>query len=407
MKTAHRRLAGWIAGGAAAAVLCTGGIAIGTTAAQAATASGSASASVANADYSWFGGQNSDSGGDGYGYGDNGYGYGGFGGYGGGYGGGSAGDGSSASGSPGTTTATAAQQKGVVVIDTVLAYDQAQAAGTGIVLSSTGEILTNNHVIAGATSIQVTVPSTGATYTATVVGTDPTDDIAVLKLQNASGLATAKLDSGGGVSTGDAVTAVGNAGGTGTLVQASGSVTGTGASITTQAEGSAPSENLSGLIETDAGIQAGDSGGPLYDSQGEVVGIDTAASSNTSVPDGYAIPIADALSIAHEIEAGHSSATITIGARAFLGIGLSDQSGYSAAAGAQIAQVYDGTPAADAGLAAGDVITAVDGTTISSNDDLSSALAHHRPGDTVRITWVDESGASQSASVTLTSGPAA
>jgi len=111
--------------------------------------------------------------------------------------------------------------------------------------------------------------------------------------------------------------------------------------------------------------------------------------------------------VPHEIEAGRSSSTITIGARAFLGIGLSDQSGYSAAAGAQIAQVYDGTPAADAGLAAGDVITAVDGTTISSNDDLSSALAHHRPGDTVRITWVDESGASQSASVTLTSGPAA
>lgn len=403
MKTAHRRLAGWIAGGVAAAVLCTGGIAIGTTTAQAATASGSPSASLA--DYSWYGGQNSDSGGNGYGYGDNGYeyGYGGFGGYGGGYGGGSSGGSSGTT----TTTATAAQQKGVVVIDTVLAYDQAQAAGTGIVLAGDGEILTNNHVIAGATSIQVTVPSTGATYTASVVGTDATHDIAVLKLQNASGLATAKLDSGGGVSTGDAVTAVGNAGGTGTLVQASGSVTGTGASITTQAEGSAPSESLSGLIETDAGIQAGDSGGPLYDSQGEVVGIDTAASSNTAVPDGYAIPIATALSIAHEIEAGHSTSTITIGARAFLGIGLSDRSAYASASGAEVAQVFSGTPAAGAGLAAGDVITAVDGTTISSNDDLSSALAQHKPGDTVRITWVDQGGGSQSASVTLTSGPAA
>ena len=397
MKTAHRRLAGWIAGGVAAAVLCTGGIAIGATTAQAATASGSPSASVA--DYSWYGGQNSDSGGNGYGYGDNGYGYGGFGGYGGGYGGGSSGT--------TTTTATAAQQKGVVVIDTVLAYDQAQAAGTGIVLAGDGEILTNNHVIAGATSIQVTVPSTGATYTASVVGTDATHDIAVLKLQNASGLATAKLDSGGGVSTGDAVTAVGNAGGTGTLVQASGSVTGTGASITTQAEGSAPSERLSGLIETDADIQAGDSGGPLYDSQGEVVGIDTAASSNTAVPDGYAIPIAAALSIAREIAAGHSTSTITIGSRAFLGIGLSDQSAYASASGAEVAQVFSGTPAAGAGLAAGDVITAVDGTTISSNDDLSSALAQHKPGDTVRITWVDQSGGSQSASVALTRGPAA
>ena len=405
MNSAPRRLAGWIAGGVAAAVLCTGGLAIGVAGAQAATASGSASASVSSADYSWYGGQSSDSGDNGYGYGDNGYGYGGFGGYGGGYGSG----GSSSSGSSGTTTTTAsaAQQKGIVVIDTVLAYDQAQAAGTGIVLSGTGEILTNNHVIAGATSIQVTVPSTGATYTATVVGTDATDDIAVLKLQNASGLATAKLDSGGGVSTGDAVTAVGNAGGTGTLVQASGSVTGTGASITTQAEGSAPSESLSGLIETDADIQAGDSGGPLYDAQGEVVGIDTAASSNTSQPDGYAIPIATALSIAHEIEAGHASSTIAVGARAFLGIGLSDQSGSSAASGAEVAQVFNGTPAADAGLAAGAVITDVDGTTISSNEDLSTALAQHKPGDRVNITWVDQSGVSQSASVTLTSGPAA
>jgi S1-C subfamily serine protease len=405
MNTAHRRLAGWIAGGVAAAVVCTGGAVIGASLSQAVAAP--IAASVHTAQSSWYGGYgNGTSNGNGNGT-SNGYGYGngngnGYGGYG-GYGNGSGGSGSDASGGT-TTPASDAQQSGIVVINTVLAYDQAQAAGTGIVLSSSGEILTNNHVVAGATSIQVTVPSTGATYTATVVGTDATDDVAVLKLQGASGLAKAKLDSGGGVSAGDAVTAVGNAGGTGTLVQASGTVTATGQSITTQAEGSAPSESLSGLIETDADIQAGDSGGPLYDSAGEVVGIDTAASSNSAQPDGYAIPIATALSIARQIESGNGSSSITIGARAFLGIGLDPQ---SSADGAQVAEVYDGTPAASAGLVAGDVITAVDGTTITSGDDLSSTLAAHHPGDTVQITWTDSSGSANTAAVTLTSGPAA
>ncbi|MDL9981076.1 S1C family serine protease [Microbacterium sp. ASV49] len=404
MKTSHRRLTGWIAGGVAAAALCTGGIAIGAGVSHAAADAAAKNSSIVES--TWYGGASAFSNGYGYGSGNgygggygsgNGYGYGSGGGYGGGAG---------SSGSPtgATTTATDAQQKGVVIIDTVLAYDQAQAAGTGIVLSSSGEILTNNHVVAGATSIEVTIPSTGATYTASVVGTDATDDVAVLKLQGASGLDTAKLDSGGGVSTGDAVTAVGNAGGTGTLVQASGTVTGTGASITTQAEGSAPSESLSGLIETNADIQPGDSGGPLYDSAGEIVGIDTAASTNSATPDGYAIPISTALSIAHQIENGQGGSNITIGARAFLGIGLAAQ---SSADGAEVAAVYDGTPAASAGLAQGDVITGVDGTAISSGDDLSAALAAHRPGDTVRITWTDTSGASHTADVTLTSGPAA
>ena len=112
-------------------------------------------------------------------------------------------------------TATSAQSVGVVDIDTVLKYQGAQAAGTGIVLTSSGVILTNNHVIDGATSISVTVVSTGATYTATVVGDDPTQDVAVLQLQNASGLKTAKLGDSNGVSVGEAVTGVGNAGGVG------------------------------------------------------------------------------------------------------------------------------------------------------------------------------------------------
>ena len=122
---------------------------------------------------------------------------------------------------PRRTTASAAQQVGIVEINTVLQYQDAQAAGTGMVLTSDGEILTNNHVVDGATSISVTISSTGATYAATVVGTDPTDDVAVLQLTDASGLQTAKLSTAA-ATVGDAVTGVGNAGGTGTLTAATG-----------------------------------------------------------------------------------------------------------------------------------------------------------------------------------------
>jgi S1-C subfamily serine protease len=347
-------------------------------------------------------------------------------GYGWSYGGGQGSSGQGSSGSSSSSSAqaaTASEEKGVVVIDTNLAYEGAQAAGTGIVLTSSGEILTNNHVVEGSTSITVTVPATGTSYKASVVGTDATDDVAVLQLSGASGLATATLDNDG-VSVGDNVTAVGNAGGTGTLVAADGSVTGTGKSITTQSEGVVASESLTGLIETNADIQAGDSGGPLYDSQGEVVGIDTAASASQNVSDGYAIPIETALGIAHRIESGQASSTVTIGLPAFLGVevasdasssgysglggaSLGYNNGQSATQGAVVGGVIDGAPAASAGLTAGDTITAVDGTAIASSSDLTSALAQYKPGDSVTITWVDSAGASHSASVTLTSGPAA
>src|SRR4051794_5068669 len=187
------------------------------------------------------------------------------------------------------TAATAAQQVGIVEIDTVLQYQGAQAAGTGMVLTSDGEILTNNHVVEGATSITVTISSTGATYSATVVGTDPTDDVAVLQLSDASGLRTAKLSTAA-ATVGEAVTGVGNAGGPGPLPAATGSVTALGRSITATDETGSDPEQLSGLIETDAAIQAGDSGGPLYGDDGTIIGMDTAASSGGASL-GYAIPI--------------------------------------------------------------------------------------------------------------------
>ncbi|PWJ25028.1 trypsin-like peptidase [Branchiibius hedensis] len=199
-----------------------------------------------------------------------------------------------------TTAATSKQSAGVVVVEAQLADQNAVAAGTGMVLTSTGLVLTNNHVVEDSDAIRVTIPSTGRTYVATVVGTNATDDVAVLKLANASGLSTVTLDDDHDLATGDTVTGVGNAGGTGSLVAASGTVTALDQQVTTQAEQGTPSESLTGLIETDAAIQSGDSGGPLLDDEGEVVGMDTAASA-TGRSVGYAIPISTAVTVAKQI----------------------------------------------------------------------------------------------------------
>jgi S1-C subfamily serine protease len=343
-------------------------------------------------------------------FGDGGSGSGGFGdGSGGsGAGNGGLGDGSGGSGSgTGTSTtreATAAESVGVVDVTTVIDYGKAEAAGTGVVLTSNGEILTNNHVVGGATKITVTVVSTGRSYPATVVGTDAGDDVAVLRLSGASGLDTAKLSSDD-VSVGDEVTAVGNAGGTGgTPTAAEGAVTALDQSITASGEGGSDPEQLTGMIQVDADIQAGDSGGPLYDSHGEVVGIDTAASSGqTAATVGFAIPIEKAISIADRIESGEDSATIQQGTPAFLGVQLAQD----AAGAATISGVVDGSPAAEAGLQAGDTITAVGGTTVDSAEALSATLAERNPGDQVRVTWVDSTGTSHTATITLVAGPAA
>lgn len=323
------------------------------------------------------------------------------------------------------TDATDAQQQGVVLIDTVLGYAGAEAAGTGIVLTSDGLVVTNNHVIEGSTQIQVTIAATGETYTATVVGTDSTADVAVLQLQGASGLTTATLDSEDAVSVGDAVTAVGNAEGGGALVAADGTVTALDQPVTTQAEGASDGESLTGMIEVDADVVSGDSGGPLLDDQGEVVGITTAASSGSTDITGYAIPIGDVLDVVTQIVAGQDSGTITIGYPAFLGVELATTStatlpggalggglpGSGAGlatttSGATVGGVIDGTPAAEAGLVAGDTITAVDGTVVTSGDALRTALADRAPGDQVTLSWTTTSGDTRSATVTLVAGPA-
>jgi S1-C subfamily serine protease len=312
---------------------------------------------------------------------------------------------------------------GLVDVVATDGLEQATSAGTGIVLTSNGEILTNNHVIEGATSLKVTDIGNGRTYTAKVVGYDSTHDVAVIQLENASGLTVASLGDSSSVQTGSTVVALGNAGGKGgTPSVASGTVTGLNQSITASDELSGVSEQLTGLIETNADIQAGDSGGSLVNSYGQVIGMDTAASSGysfqsqngQSAEQAYAIPIDSALSIAKQIEAGTTSATVHIGATAFLGVGFSAQSSQGgfggtggSSTGAVIAEAVSGSPAAKAGLVAGDEITSVGGTSVSAAEDVAHALVKYHPGDTIAITYINSSGESQTANVTLATGPAA
>jgi S1-C subfamily serine protease len=323
---------------------------------------------------------------------------------------GSSGSGSgSGSGSTGSqsaaTAATAAQKKGVVTINTILNYDaSSQAAGTGMVLTSDGTVLTNNHVIQGATSISVTDETTGKEYTADVVGSDATNDVAVLKLRDASGLSTVQLDDDGEPSTGDTVTDVGNAEGTGNLVSATGTVTALDQDIQVQSETGTGTESLKGLIEVAADIVSGDSGGPVLDSEGEVVGMATAASSGSADVTGYAIPITTAKSIADKILAGESSDTITIGLPAFLGVQVS---GATTTGGVAVAGTVEGSGAAAAGIVAGDTITSLDGTAVTSAEALTSAIQSHAVGDRVTVGYTDANGAAKTVTVTLTAGPAA
>jgi S1-C subfamily serine protease len=298
----------------------------------------------------------------------------------------------------------------LVDVVSTLGYEQAEAAGTGIVLTSSGEVLTNNHVIDGATSIKVTDIGNGKTYTAIVVGYDASADVAVLQLKGASGLKTATIGDSAKVAVGQSVVALGNAlGQGGTPAASTGAVTALNQSITASDESGGSSEQLTGLIQTDASLQPGDSGGPLVNLTGNVIGMDTAASSGFtfqgSSGQSYAIPINKAVALADQIEAGHSSSTVHIGATAFLGVGVSSASGF-ATSGAAVTGVVSGSPAANAGIVAGDVITSVGGQTVDSPSALSAVMTAHHPGDKIVITWTDQNGQSHNATVTLATGPA-
>lgn len=306
---------------------------------------------------------------------------------------------SRASGAPWSSTT------GVVVIQTQLGLSNGTAAATGMVLSSSGEVLTNNHVVRGATRIRVRVPATGRSYGARVLGYSISADVALLELAGASGLDTVSLGNSSTVGLGDDVTAVGNAGGTGKLTTKAGEITGVGRTITVGDERA----RLAHLLETDAGLRPGDSGGPLLDGAGRVIGMSAAASlelgSHTTGSNGYAIPINRAMTVAHQIERSDSSVSVHVGPTPFLGITVASSRLSGGDRGVVVASVKAGSPAARGGLETGDVIVSFNGNVVRTHAALVARLLRWHPGDTVRIAWVDGSGTRDTAVVTLTSGP--
>ena len=345
---------------------------------------------------------------------------------------------------------------GLVIINTTLQYNGEQAAATGMVISADGLVLTNNHVIEDSTAI-VARTANGQKYQAKVLGYDVTGDIALIKLQDASGLTTVPIGNSSTVKTGDSVVALGNAEGQNAIVPVTGQVTALNQTITAGDQGGSISqETLHNMMQTNADIVSGDSGGPLASAAGKVIAMDTAGNDGGFAvqqdSSGYAIPINNALAVVTQIEQGRASSTVTIGYPPFMGIyigqgsnadpqaqaeqqnsgnggngfggsgfggnGNSNQNCYTSdrnlGTPANIANVDSGTlilgticggPAMAAGLTAGSVITAVNGQAIGAPDSLTGTVSKYKPGTTIKVTWVNPAGHSSTSNIKLTAGP--
>jgi S1-C subfamily serine protease len=302
------------------------------------------------------------------------------------------------------------RRPGVVNIDTEQGLNSTRAAGTGIVMDPSGLVLTNNHVIQGATTIKGTDTDDRRSYTAQIVGYDRQSDVAVIRLYGASGLKAAVFGDPSSVGVGDPVTAVGNAGGKGgTPTVVTGKVTSLDQTVTARDDSDGTSERLTGMIETSAPIRPGDSGGPLLNTRGRVIGINTAASASFTVGKskpkgthrGYAIPSDRALAIARQIARGQASATVHIGRTAMLGVKV--RSGDTQ--GAQVVEVVPGTPADEAGVPVGATIISLGGATVDSPTTLTGLMLAHHPGETVRMEWFTAQGTRTAATLRLADGP--
>jgi S1-C subfamily serine protease len=365
--------------------------------------------------------------------------------------------GSQASGGSSGLNEAAVEQRvkpGLVDITSTLKYESETAEGTGMILSSSGLVLTNNHVIDGATKVVATLVDDGQVYPARVVGYDAKQDVAVLKLIGAAGLATVSFGDSSQVQVGAAVLALGDAEGRGGVTPAPGDISALDRSIQASDEGSGTTEDLNHMLETDAEIQQGDSGGALADSAGQVIGMITAA--NTASPGqpggtmGFAIPINTALLIARQIAGGQSTSSVYIGVPGFLGVEVSQSNSPNprqqaederraggaqggakrvakgggqacvaggedpgvpsriapAHAGALILGVLCGTAAQARGLAPGDVITSVDGRAVTTPGSLTALTAQYRAGAVVHVGWEGPGGARHTTPIRLGTGPA-
>jgi S1-C subfamily serine protease len=332
-------------------------------------------------------------------------------------------------------------EPGVVDVTASLQYLQETAKGTGFVIdAAAGLVLTNNHVINGATSVTVTTVTSGQSYPARILGYDPADDVALLQLRGATGLKAVTIGNSSDMRVGTPVLAIGNEGGQGgSPTVAPGVISSLDRTIVASDQTSDLTETLHGMMQTDADIRPGDSGGPLADAAGRVIGIDTAAGGST-IYSGYAIPINHALPIARQIAARRPGGRVQIGLPAFLGVLMPDstsasprrqatqsQSGAVSSSGggctngdmtaipASIAPVRSGalvdgvlcgTVAAEAGLFAGDVITSLGGRAVTSPGSLTALVSRYRPGSQAVLAWVAPGGSLHTAVVTLSTGPA-
>jgi S1-C subfamily serine protease len=344
---------------------------------------------------------------------------------------------------------------GLVDITSTLKYASETAEGTGMILSPAGLVLTNNHVIDGATDVRVSLASnTHQTYPARVIGYDSTDDVALLKLAGASGLATVSFGDSSQVKVGIPVLALGDAQGRGHVTPALGNISGLNRSIQASDEGSNTTEDLNHMLQTNAQIQQGDSGGALVNNAGQVIGMVTAANTASGGQPGgtmgFAIPINTALAIARHIAGNQPSSTVYIGLPGFLGVevaqsnspnpqqqaadqrhsgtsqGGNNQGGPPAGlacvaggqepgvpvriapadAGVLILGILCGTAAQSRGLAPGDVIISVDGQAVTTPNSLTAITARYHPSDVVSVDWEDIHGHRHTTRILLGEGPA-
>src|SRR5919197_4253832 len=373
--------------------------------------------------------------------------------------------GNGSSGSSDIQSAASKVEPAIVDINTTIASARgsAKAAGTGIILTSSGEVLTNNHVVEGATSVNVSIDGHG-THQAKVLGVDPSRDVALVQVQGVSGLPTAKLADSSSLKVGQSVAVLGNACGQGDTQVTTGHITGLNQSVTAQ-DDTGGAEKLTGMVAVDAHIVPGDSGGAIVNSSGQVVAMTTAgnggdnacgndgaglqgsfvppgsgtdpggsggngSSGGAEVPGGsggsdgsgggqsdsttgFGVPMSTAVSVVNQIRAEKWSSEVLPGQTGFLGVegqsltqAAAQRLGLSVDGGVLIVGFADSSPAQNAGIPRNAVITAIAGKAVTSTQTLQQQLAQHKSGDKVTVSWTDASG-SHSSTVTLGTGPAA
>jgi S1-C subfamily serine protease len=325
--------------------------------------------------------------------------------------------GGSLSPSTGTISAATVAQIDSAVVDItgdVAGTNGGEVAGTGMIITSNGEVLTNNHVIDQTINIHAQIDGTGTVYSVKVIGYDASDDVALVQLENASGLPTVPIGDSSALTAGDSVTVLGNAlGKGGTPAEVTGTVSSLNQEITAS-DDSDRTETLTGMIQVSAAIEPGDSGGPEVNAAGKVIGMTTAGQTSgnpgreAASTVGFAIPINKAMQIISEIRAG-SGPHVHIGYAALLGVEVSTQepvtqpncSTSSATTGAWVSTVVPDGPAAGTSLASCARITGIGGMSVANQNDLYNAMAGFVPGQTVTLTWMDSSAQTHTATVTL------